>query len=368
MMAGAMAIYYACPDVEMPYGGVRVVYRHVDILNAAGHEAYVLHTRAPFRCTWFDHDTPIRYVHEEPLEQPLQEYLRSGAGVHASVRRIGRAASGRARRAATATRTLAEDDVLAVSEVISSHAYRLYPGTARVIFNQGTYQTFIGWDAADDPYARDDLLGAMTVSEDGEAYLRFAFGARGWPIVRVHYSIDQGVFAYGAEKRRQIAYIPQKNPNDVHQVLSILGLRGVLDGWDLVALDGLTEREVAAVLRESALFLTFGHPEGFGRPPLEALSCGCAVIGYHGLGGREFFRLELGAQAIEPGDVRAYVEAVERFLATYDAEAAHHSETGRAASEFVAASYSPEQEERDVVAAWRRFLDSRERERDAAVE
>lgn len=358
MMAGAMAIYYACPDVDLPFGGVRVMYRHVDILNAAGHEAYVLHTRAPFRCTWFEHDTPIRYVHEEPLDPPLRDLLITRPGAAATVGRLARTATGRARKAATATRALAPGDALAVPEVISSGAHRLYPGVRRVIFNQGVYQTFIGWDPADDPYARDDLVGVMTVSEDSEAYLRTAFGSRGRPIVRVHYSIDRTVFAYAAEKRRRIAYIPRKNPVDVHQVLSILGLRGTLAGWELVPLDGLAEREVATVLRDTALFLSFGHPEGFGRPPLEALACGCAVIGYHGLGGREFFLPELGATAVEAGDVRRFVEAVERFLTSWDDERERHRALGLAASEFVAQRYPPAQEARDVEGAWRRFLDA----------
>ena len=30
----------------------------------------------------------------------------------------------------------------------------------------------------------------------------------------------------------------------------------------------------------SILFLSFGYPEGFGLPVAEAMSCGCAVIGY----------------------------------------------------------------------------------------
>ena len=50
-----------------------------------------------------------------------------------------------------------------------------------------------------------------------------------------------------------------------------------------------SEAAVADILRESQVFLSFGHPEGFGLPPAEALACGCLVIGYHGGGGREYF-------------------------------------------------------------------------------
>ena len=43
-------------------------------------------------------------------------------------------------------------------------------------------------------------------------------------------------------------------------------------------------------MQESLLFLSFGFPEGFGLPVAEAFACGCAVIGYDGLGGRELFK------------------------------------------------------------------------------
>src|SRR5437870_2893463 len=58
-----MALYYRCPDSPKPFGGIRVIYRHVDILNKHGIEAFVLHDRAPFRCTWFENETAIAYVY-----------------------------------------------------------------------------------------------------------------------------------------------------------------------------------------------------------------------------------------------------------------------------------------------------------------
>jgi hypothetical protein len=56
-----MAVYYWCPDADRPYGGVRAIYRHVDILNEHGVAAFVLHERRPFRCTWFRNGTRIAY-------------------------------------------------------------------------------------------------------------------------------------------------------------------------------------------------------------------------------------------------------------------------------------------------------------------
>ena len=52
-------VYFWAPDYDVPSGGIRVVYRHVDILNAAKIPAAVLHRRADFRCTWFENQTRV---------------------------------------------------------------------------------------------------------------------------------------------------------------------------------------------------------------------------------------------------------------------------------------------------------------------
>jgi hypothetical protein len=39
------------PDDNTPYGGIRVLYRCVDTLNAAGRSATIVHMKAGFRCT-----------------------------------------------------------------------------------------------------------------------------------------------------------------------------------------------------------------------------------------------------------------------------------------------------------------------------
>ena len=50
----------------------------------------------------------------------------------------------------------------------------------------------------------------------------------------------------------------------------------------------MQHEEVALALQEALLFLSCGHPEGFGLPLAEAIACGCLVVGYHGLAGRDF--------------------------------------------------------------------------------
>ena len=52
-------IYVFAPDLAHPLGGMRMLYRHVDILNTNGFEAFIVHNSARFKIDWFEHETPV---------------------------------------------------------------------------------------------------------------------------------------------------------------------------------------------------------------------------------------------------------------------------------------------------------------------
>src|SRR5215470_3641694 len=54
-------IFYECRDLNVPSGGIRRLYRHVEILNKNGFSAYILHLLPSFKPTWFEADVPITY-------------------------------------------------------------------------------------------------------------------------------------------------------------------------------------------------------------------------------------------------------------------------------------------------------------------
>ncbi|KZR73249.1 hypothetical protein PMIT1320_01840 [Prochlorococcus marinus str. MIT 1320] len=69
-------------------------------------------------------------------------------------------------------------------------------------------------------------------------------------------------------------------------------------------------------MKSSLVFFAFGHPEGFGLPIAESLACGCAVIGYTGLGGREIFNLASHhsvAYEVPFGYLYGFIKALESF-------------------------------------------------------
>ncbi|MGE7610479.1 glycosyltransferase [Peribacillus frigoritolerans] len=51
----------------------------------------------------------------------------------------------------------------------------------------------------------------------------------------------------------------------------------------------MSQKQLATIMGKHKYYLTLSPVEGFGLPPLEAMSSGCAVLGFDGYGGREYF-------------------------------------------------------------------------------
>lgn len=316
-------IYFCAPDYDHPSGGIRVLYRHVDLLNEAGIRAAVLHRRAGFRCTWFANDTRVVCSLDAAI----------GPG-----------------------------DLVVVGELALGLLRRLGPGFRFVIFNQNPYLT---WRRASRSEVREraaspDLAAIVTVSDHGRELLRYC--APEVDVIRVHNSIDPRRFYVGQPPLRPtISYMPRRNGEDAKRVLAMLDGRGLLQGWDVVALDRLTEREVADRLRATTVFLNLAYHEGFGLPAAEAMACGAYAVGFHGFAGREYLRPRFSAP-VEPGDILGLARALEGVIGREAATPGWCRARGEEAARFIATSYAPEREREEVVACYRRLVDESERD------
>lgn len=314
-------LYFLCEEYDKPSGGIRKCYRHVDVLNANGFSASVLHHTPGFRCTWFPNRTAVSYTKQ--------------------------------------LRGLRGDDVLVVPEVYGPQLDRIGGGARTVIFNQNAYFTF--WHYSYDPVEREtayraaNVIGTIVVSEDSRQYLEYAFP--GLRVLRVHNSVDPEVFAFEplAGKKRQVCFMPRKHADEALQVINLLKFRGALDGFEVVPIDGKSERETAAVLRQSLAFLSFGYPEGCPLSPMEAMACGCITIGYDGMGGREYFTEEFGFP-VPAADVVQFARTAERVLAIWRDDSQPLADKATKAAAFITETYSPEREEGDVLRVWTELL------------
>lgn len=321
-------IYILSPDNNKASGGIKILYRHADVLNANGFSASVLHQAPGFRCTWFKNNTRVDYL--------------------ANIR-------------------VTEDDFLVIPEVFGprmkdiSTLPQISSKAKFVIFNQNCRYTFLGQDF-DSVLSRgfnmlysdlDKYIATIVVSEDSADYIHSVFPRQN--VYRIHNAINVDIFTYQKARNPQICFMPRKHADDALQVLGILNIRGALDNVNVVAIDNMNEKQVARAMKQSMFFLSFGYPEGCPLPPAEAMACGCLVIGYDGFGGREYFKPEF-SWPVQVGDITGFADCVEKQLALAKTNPEEIHRKSRSASEYVRKVYSSEQEESDILACWNDLL------------
>jgi glycosyltransferase involved in cell wall biosynthesis len=323
-----VTVYVLSPENNKPSGGIKILYRHVDVLNRNNIDAALLHQNTGFRCTWFENETRIACLDNVQLSTA---------------------------------------DFLVIPEIYGPNILTMgnLPMIGRkvkkVIFNQNCRYTFLGQtlDAIQKPdfdmaYCHgDEFVGAMVVSEDSKQYLEYVFP--GLAVWRIHNAINVEQFAFSDQKKKQICFMPRKNTDDALQVLAILRLHGALDDFDVIAIENKNEAGVAAIMKESMFFLSFGYPEGCPLPPAEAMASGCVVVGYDGFGGREYFDSRF-SYPVPVGDITGYADIVGELIRSYSENPESLKEAGAMASEYVRAKYSPEKEQEDILNIWNGLL------------
>lgn len=330
-------ILFITPNAKYATGGVKVMYRMVDILNAHGIESAILHTQKGFRCSWFKNNTRIEYYTPELVDkaQILVVPENLGDTIHEVVHQQAK-------------------NLFGNHKIISINT----AGKPKVILNQNGFYTFAKYGfppQGSTPYLHHEVLATLTVSEHSKEFLQRTFPTA--TIRRFRLSINNQIFyADSREKQKQIAFMPRKNNEEVHTILHSLFHRGALaHDWKLVPIDNMDELDVAETLRNSAIFLSVGTKEGFGLPPAEAMACGCITVGYHGFGGKEFMLPDFSFP-IQVGDVAACANALQNVISLFQTDLELIQTMSRKASEFILQTYSAQYEEQDVLDFWNEIL------------
>jgi hypothetical protein len=82
--------------------------------------------------------------------------------------------------------------------------------------------------------------------------------------------------------------------------------------WELVPI--VSQSELAGRFRDSRVFVSLDQMEGFGLPMLEAMACGCAVVGWDSLGCREYARSGQNALLSRYGDFEGLARQLNLLL------------------------------------------------------
>ena len=358
-------IFFVTPDINSPTGGIKQLYRQVDVLNNNGFDAFILHQKAGFKCTWFKNDTKIEY-HKTIFEDLENLISESVSKEYSALLKFKIAASKKIKKFLSFKKTknisIHKNDIFVFAEVYGPEICTLLKGNKKVIYNQGAYQSFFHYNLnlnyKESPYISSELIATIVNSEDAKNYISYVFPKI--KVERVRYGIDSKNFYFSDKKKKKIAFMPRRLRPDLLQVINILKFRGILNDWELVEIHNMNEQEVADNLRDCAIFLSFSINEGFGMPPAEAMACGCLVVGYSGKGGREFFKDDF-CYPIEDRDVVSFAKKLEEVILNYNINANPFIDMGKKASEFILSEYSMEMEEKTIVKTWNSILKDNER-------
>ena len=266
-------IIYGAPPGNTPAGGVKVIYRHSEILRKLGIDSSVWHPGdSQFKCTWFENS--VHTINTEELSPST--------------------------------------DFLIIPEIWASFYVPMLKklGFRVAIFVQNCYYTHVNLNlenpnAIAEAYRDSDLV--LSISQDTTEYLIDIFKVPADKILLQRYSIDSSLFRPNL-KSKIITYMPRKMGQHSARVVSALNPLLPKD-WQIRALDSMTEREIASNLAESIIFLAFSEFEGLPVPPVEAAISGNIVIGYHGQGGREYWN-EPNFISIDQGDIQSFIQRV----------------------------------------------------------
>ena len=241
-------IRFLCHDNPKPSGGIRTLYRHVDILLSQGYDVAVMHGNANFRLQWFEHTTPTEALH----------------------------------------RNFESDDWIVFPEdYIDMMQFFADVSCNKVVFCQNHFYIF---EALPYQVSWHDfgIQHVISSSNEIQKYVHNVFGLSSHVIP---YCIPHDIFSPPTEEKRglTVSYMPRKGQVHLRQLIRSMWFQyPQLRDVEWIEIDGYTESEVAKILQKSAVFISTSYREGFGLPPIEAMACGALVVGFTAGGGRDF--------------------------------------------------------------------------------
>jgi tetratricopeptide (TPR) repeat protein len=256
-------IIYVSTDDNTPTGGIKVIYKHSELLRQLGYDAYVMHFKEGFRCDWFNNSAAVIYANN-----------------------------------------LFKTDTVIVPEVLPQVGIQLHNmGIKYVMFVQNGYYVLPSVPLEYLQVCYQNAAAILSISDDTANILKSIFPELSDKIIRIKYSVDVNKFYLG-DKVNKVTYMPRKNAQ--HSSNVVPWLKKLFPEWVFVPLHNMSEEQVAEELRNSKIFLAFSDFEGCPVPPIEAALSGNVVLGYHGWGGREYW-VEPNFREVVFGDIRDFV-------------------------------------------------------------
>ena len=281
------------PDIPRPIGGVKQIHRVAEMLNSIGFQTCLVQEQANFHPQWFESSvSTISRKQWQEICNNLQSNL----------------------------------DYIVIAETFLPIVPSLPKSIPIIVFNQNSSYTFGLSDSSRfdiektiDLYNHHSIAQVWCVSEYDRRFLNCSINVPSDKVFLIKNPIELEPKFTFPKKKKQITYMPRKNKYHSSVVTSLLRQQSWCADFEFIPIQNLTHQIVLNHLRDSLLFLSFGHPEGFGLPLAEALVNCCAVVGYSGLGGRELINVAVNANTagvVEYGDFNGFIDQTFLMLST----------------------------------------------------
>ncbi|GJQ60180.1 MAG: glycosyltransferase [Candidatus Scalindua sp. AMX11] len=303
-------ILYICHDCTEPSGGVKVIYSHVSHLVKNGFPSFVVHINEGFAPPWLKSNAPVLYVKD---------------GLRVSPKDIV---------------VIPEDNKAAIRAFKNVQARKF-------VFCQNHYYIFKGIRNGKS-WADYGISKIFCCSDIISRFIRSVLDIDEVPVI--HNTVSLEIFK-PREKKLQIAYMPRKTPGEldfIKNLFCVLFKQYKQVPW--VCIDNVDETKVAEILSESDIFLSTSIYEGLGLPPIEAMACGCVVVGFHGDGGLEYASEDNGFWC-EEGNLVECARTLGYAIGLIN-KREESIEKIKLKAEAKAAQYSFERQERELLDFW----------------
>lgn len=124
-------------------------------------------------------------------------------------------------------------------------------------------------------------------------------------LIQIKNYIDHSLFKEdkSIRKTNRVLFMPRKNQNDIDKIVKAIEELP----FEIAFADGLNQEQLIKEYQKSDIYVATGYPEGFGLPPLEAMACGCVVIGFTGKGAGEYMLDNETAMVANDGDTETVI-------------------------------------------------------------
>ncbi|MEW6667473.1 MAG: glycosyltransferase [Thermodesulfobacteriota bacterium] len=241
------SIYFLCPDIDIPSGGINRIYRIAKVTGDCGYEAFLLHHQEGFRNRWAPLVPPVRYW---------------GNGLR-----------------------LRRDDVVVIPESEPGAMRHLPEGIRKVVLALNWSYVFENLP----PGERWSEYGVCQVLTPSGVIQEFLAWAMDLPVYRIAVPVDHGAFSYVPENKEPlILYMAHRNPHGDWIQKVFRQLPRPPSSWQWQGVRNMAHSEYAGIMNRAAVFVATGLREGVPGPILEAMASGAVVVGYGGVGGNEY--------------------------------------------------------------------------------